>query len=152
MNPGDIHIMISHAQKVAQAYDHTGVKVFRIDALTHGVGGGVDAHAGDTPAGDYRATGLVQTTDADTSATWAAYGPWFVALDDLEGQERSRSRAGIGMHGGGTGLPDPQANRQDLIPTCGCIRIHNHDLATLIVPLVKHALANGLEFLVTVGP
>ena len=156
LKPGDIHVMISHMRKIACGYRKSGDgadKLWIIPALTEGVGGGPDAHAGDTPWGDYQATGIVPTTAADTEETRMAYGPSFISLADLEGQESSRGRAGIGIHGGGTslGTVGSQQPQQPLVPTCGCIRLHNQDLVDRVVPLVRETLHAGRRFIVTVG-
>lgn len=157
LNDGDIHMTISHAAKKAQVWrkgDPAPGPLFEIDALTSGVGGGPDARGGDTPPGDYLARGVIPTTSADSQATWDAYGAFFVELSDMEGQESSRGRAGIGMHGGGTALGPvgSQAPRQAyLCETEGCIRLFNIDLAEKIVPLVRETLHSGHRMIVTVG-
>ena len=156
LKPGDIHVMISHGQKQARAFrkgDVASEHLWDIPALTEGVGGGPDAHAGSTPFGDYAATGIVPTTAADTEETRMAYGSYFISLSDLEGQESSRGRAGIGIHGGGTALGPvgSQMPNQALVPTLGCCRLHNADLVLRVVPLVRETLHAGRRFIVTVG-
>lgn len=57
-------------------------------------------------------------------------------LVDLEDQELRYGRAGIMIHGGGAGNGWPGAwqPRQVLLPTYGCIRMHNEDLKSIYCP------------------
>jgi len=77
---------------------------------------------------------------------------------ELEQQEIKVGRAGIMLHGGGSGCgwpgawaakqavprqpPWPTANfivagQQPLLPTLGCIRLHNVDLRDKVLPLYE---------------
>jgi RHS repeat-associated protein len=53
-----------------------------------------------------------------------AYGP-----NDILKTDDPRGRW---IHGGGTGLPDPQAPRQGWKPTLGCTRMQNEDIQELV--------------------
>jgi hypothetical protein len=53
-----------------------------------------------------------------------AYGPAGAFIDTND----PRGRA---IHGGGTGLPDTQADRQGWVPTMGCTRRQNEDVIKL---------------------
>ena len=56
-----------------------------------------------------------------------AEGHWFIPLADVPG------RVGIGLHGGGTGLPGAlTADRQGWQVTHGCLRLQNEDLARVV--------------------
>jgi lipoprotein-anchoring transpeptidase ErfK/SrfK len=59
-------------------------------------------------------------------------------------------RAGIGIHGGGSGLPAPFAARQGWAKTHGCVRVQNEDL-TKLVKIVKGCLAAGGHVRLTVS-
>jgi hypothetical protein len=59
-----------------------------------------------------------------------AFGWMSFDMVDLEGNEDNSGRAGIMLHGGGSGCGWPGAWReqQTLYPTLGCLRMHNADL------------------------
>lgn len=58
----------------------------------------------------------------------AAYGFHFTPIiDDASGDMTKHGRAGIGIHGGGSDLPDPFAPRQGWEWTFGCLRLQNED-------------------------
>ena len=152
--PSDCHMVVSHAWHSLNVFDGHGKLLFHSSALTSGTGGSVDNTGGDTPFGDYLVTSeIIETLPAEPWDTRAAYGPWFLGLTDLEGQESSRGRAGIGMHGGRQGdyAPDP-TERHLLYPTHGCIRVFDDVLSHKIVPLVRSTQAAGGRVVITVGP
>ena len=147
--PGTIHIVISHSKRTAKAFDSNGKMLWKTVALTDGVNDDVDLPGGDTPMGLWKCGQVMQTTSAEPKHIWNSYGLWFIDLIDLEGQETGRGRAGIGMHGGGTGLYNPLADEQPLIMTHGCVRWKNGDLKKLLVPLVRQTQQNGHTAYVT---
>lgn len=59
-----------------------------------------------------------------------AFGKWFIPVEGVVG------RVGIGIHGGGSGLPDPFAAEQGWVITHGCFRLQNMDLDELVAVLV----------------
>jgi hypothetical protein len=70
-----------------------------------------------------------------------AYG-WMVfdMIDcDVENQEdgeNTNNRSGIALHSGGSSLADPYAPMLSaLVPTLGCLRIHNQHLESNILPI-----------------
>lgn len=73
----------------------------------------------------------------------AAYGCWFIPLIDTHGDEAQHGRAGIGVHGGGSDLPDPFALKQSWEYTYGCLRVQNGDLESVVVPFVKFIQSHG---------
>lgn len=158
LKPEDIHMIVSHAWRTLKCYTGDGRLIFATDALTDGTGdydntGRQDLPSSDTPFGTYRFTGeIIQTRASDSWGTWASYGPWFLGLYDVDGQERSLGRSGIGMHGGRQGkyAPDP-SQRRLLYPTHGCIRVYDDVLEGKILPTVRRALRDGKAF-VTVVP
>lgn len=150
MKPNDIHIVLSHARRTAKAFVPGGKLLWKAAALTEGVADDVDLPGGDTPMGLYKC-GLITKTQPDEPAhIWASYGPWFIDLIDLENQETGRGRAGIGMHGGGTGLANPLADDQPLIATHGCVRWKNGFLRRALIPLVHDVQKQGGTVYVTV--
>lgn len=139
LHDGDFHLVISHARRTMKAFDHTGRLLWTAPALTEGVNDDVDLPGGDTPMGLYKCGKITVTSAHEPKRTWDSYGHLFIDLVELENQEASRGRAGVGIHGGGTGLEDPLAGMQPLLATLGCVRVHNRDLRALIAPLVRAA-------------
>lgn len=158
LKPEDIHMIVSHTWRTLKCYTGEGKLVFSSDALTEGVGdyddtGRQNLPNSDTPFGTYKFTGeIIKTTVEDSFAVWASYGPWFLGLYDVDGQERRVGRAGIGMHGGRQGkyAPDPR-HRRLLYPTHGCIRVYDDILEEKIVPTVRRALRDGRAFVTVVA-
>lgn len=146
----DVHLVVSHAYRTMKAFSAGGRIIWKTPALTEGVADSVDLVGGDTPYGLYRLGEPVQTAKEEPAAIWHAYGPWFMDMQDLENQETGRGRAGIGLHGGGTGLRDPLADEQPLIATHGCVRVHNGFLKARIVPLVQRTQKAGGTVYLTV--
>lgn len=126
MKDGDLHCVISGGK--AAVFNKQQTKLWAFDARTDGVNGpGAEVQGGDTPPGLYRC-GLVTWTRSDEPlATQHAFGPVFVDLEEQQDQERRRGRAGVGIHGGGTGLANPLAPRQGWRVTHGCVRAQNDD-------------------------
>lgn len=86
---------------------------------------------GDTPPGRYRLGDITAIPADDRQAS--AFGPYFIDLIELEGQESRFGRAGIGIHGGGSGLPEAwAARRQGWKVTHGCVRVQNEDLMRVV--------------------
>lgn len=152
---GNIHVVVSHLQKTAQAYDTAGKLLWKIDMLTSGVNGGQSVTGGDTPFGTYLTTGqMTPTTDTDTVATKMAYGPPGTSFIWLQPQAdvTARNEVGIGIHAGGTelGFDGSQQMNQPLVPTLGCLRVHAKDLV-MLNNLVKSEHAKGFHLKITVG-
>jgi hypothetical protein len=60
------------------------------------------------------------------------YGYFFIPIgDDHTGDMSEHGRAGIGIHGGGSDLPNPFAPQQGWEWTYGCLRMQNCDVAML---------------------
>lgn len=112
------------------------------------------------PPGDYGIGAPMQcaTRNADGSVTKhndddQAYGCWFTPLIDSHGNEAEHGRAGIGIHGGGSDLPNPFALQQGWEYTLGCIRLQNEDNENVFVPFVKFIQAHsGIVTLSVVWP
>jgi hypothetical protein len=126
MGTHDLHAIIAGGRLAA--FDREGKAVFTCEARTRGSDGGPDVQGGDTPPGLYKA-GLITWTRRDEPLhIQHSYGPVFIDLVEQEAQEARRGRAGVGHHGGGTGLPNPLAARQGWMPTHGCVRSQNEDV------------------------
>ena len=138
MKPTDYHLVASSVTKRLKAFQGDGKLLFEIDCLCDGQHPNWRASGGDTPPGLYK---LGQVYDDRTvpsvipsDRTAYAYGWITFDMIDLEGNEDNNYRAGICMHGGGTGLGYPYYwdAYQELIPTYGCIRLHNADLVEIL--------------------
>ena len=153
LKTSDIHMIVSHAWRSLKCYSGDGKLLFVTDALTEGVNDDYRLQGGDTPLGTYRFTGeIIKTSTQEPWDTWASYGPYFLGLHDVDGQERILGRAGIGMHGGRQGKYAPDTtHRRLLYPTHGCIRVYDDVITEPIVPAVRLAMRDGKAF-VTVVP
>ena len=139
---GDYHLVMSDVTEQMSAFDSKGTKLWTIPALAKGVAGSDYRYTGaDTPPGIYK-LGVVYC-DIETGNLDPAYGWYTFDMEDLENQETGVGRSGICLHGGGSSAPDPQAPYQPLLPTHGCVRIHNQDLRDRILPLYD----SGVVFL-----
>ena len=82
-----------------------------------------------------------------------AYGCFFTPIYDTDpnGPLKQHGRAGLGIHGGGSDLPDPFALYQGWEWTFGCIRLQNIDNEMIFAPFVKYILQNGGKVALTVA-
>src|SRR5438552_2113498 len=117
VGPKDVHLVfhprISDGLGPMKLFDATGRLKRTIEARGAGSNGpGYDVVSSDTPPGLYLCTDVVPTLASEGDATWASFGPWYVYLEEQEGQESSRGRAGVGLHGGRTGIPGDFTSRQ----------------------------------------
>lgn len=68
-----------------------------------------------------------------------AYGNFYITTGDYRGRD---------IHGGGTGLDDPYEDYQKLIPTYGCLRMHNKDgveLSQMIIDSGNHVVLTVVD-------
>lgn len=120
---------------------------------------------GDTPTGEVIVDGVVdldpnskyvdesgtavdQTFSTNPPKDIKAYGRYFISLKPVAGQflESSKTRSGIGGHGGGTKLGNRAiVSKQNLVATMGCLRFTNQTAAQLYNQ-GKDALNNKREF------
>ncbi|MDX2239090.1 MAG: hypothetical protein NW224_00225 [Leptolyngbyaceae cyanobacterium bins.302] len=157
VKPTDVHVVINDWEGVryvgeAKCYNPKGDVLWTIPALCKGVEGARwDVRNGDTPPGLYRAGVIIQTQPHESAYIWNAYGRWCIDMEEQQGQEAKVGRAGICWHGGGTGCPDPLAPRQQLLPTLGCVRSHNADIHSIVIPTLNKVTANGGTMWITVN-
>ena len=143
----DFHLIFRARSHQLICFDGGGARRWTLDAHGKGVGGSYGNPSGDTPPGLYECERVQRTLASEGDSVWAAYGPWYVWLHELEDQESKRGRAGIGMHGGGSGSPTPLAPKQGWYPTLGCIRLQNEDLPRLVSTIRFSHTQNGRTFL-----
>lgn len=147
MKPGDTHIKVCARAKTATAYDAAGKKLWVLPCLADGQHPNWRDVGGDTPPGLYKlgeayldyyewqdSPGYPPFSRELRSFGWASFD-----MVDLEGNEDDTGRSGIMLHGGGSaeGWPGAWAPWQPLHPTLGCLRMHNHDLHNIVLPLYR---------------
>ena len=69
---------------------------------------------GSLPNGVYTSV----TAEVTDGAYGPAYGTFYITTHDPRARD---------IHGGGSGLPDPNADYQGWVPTYGCLRMQNAD-------------------------
>lgn len=143
MKPGDTYLLVNDRDEDMEAYDHTGKLLWRVRALARGQADNWRSRNADTPPGLYKLGQVYADYEQDPSPTFSnerrAYGWYSFDMIELENQERSVGRAGIMLHGGGSGCgwPGAWAGKQELLPTYGCIRAHNVDLRDKVLPAYR---------------
>ena len=143
---GDHHILVNDAVETARCFNSEGKLLWELPALARGQGSDYEwkLNNTDTPPGLYKVGTVYRDYEIAGAApkfdrTFMAYGWYSLDLVDLEGQETGIGRAGIMLHGGGSGngWPGAWAPMQPLLATHGCIRMHNAHLRDKVVPLLK---------------
>lgn len=151
--PGDLHFVANLKTNTLKCFavesDGRSENRYNVPVRGYGANGpGWSVPGGDTPPGPYRAGSLHEIPESDPQS--AAFGPFFLDLEELNGQEMRYGRAGIGMHGGGSGLADPwHAARQGWQVTHGCLRLQNEDLMR-VMDSIKFIRKRGGEAFITV--
>jgi hypothetical protein len=137
----DFHLIVNDRDEWCRGYDYFGKLLWEVPALARGQGGDYDwlSNGSDTPPGTYK-IGTIYKDYVEGQGIppyrreLMQYGWYSFDLIDLEGQETGIGRAGIMIHGGGSGNGWPGAweSRQQLLPTLGCVRVHNQDLKKIL--------------------
>lgn len=156
LHPNDVHVIINdwETRHVGEAvcYNADGTRRWKIPALCKGTHGPrFDRAHSDTPPGLYLAGVVTVTQSHEPASTWNSYGKYFIDMKEQENQERRYGRAGIGWHGGGSNAPHPLAPKQPLHVTLGCVRSHNEDLETIVVPTLEQVRKRGGSMWITVN-
>jgi hypothetical protein len=152
LKPADIHLVVNDQAETAKIFRGDGTLLATCRALARGQGSDTvwNQRFSDTPPGLYKGGQLYRDFDFDPvdRRETREYGWYSLDLIDLEGQERKNGRSGIMLHGGGKALgwPGAWAPFQPLLPTLGCIRMHNADIRDHIVNYINH----GAEVFVSV--
>ena len=143
---GDSHLVVNDASETMKAFSFEGKLLWEIPCLARGQYSDFEwkIKRSDTPPGLYVLGQLyndyaLHGNKAPYDRTLMAYGWAFYDMVELEDQERSLGRAGIGIHGGGSALgwPGAWAPEQRLLATHGCVRVRNADLIHRILPLYR---------------
>ena len=140
---GDYHLVVNDQSECMKAFNHRGELLFNRPCLARGQHGETEWRIprSDTPPGLYRIGHVYRDYEEPSLVSLRdkmAFGWYSFDMIDLEGQETGIGRAGIMLHGGGSGngWPGAWAEYQDLLRTWGCLRMHNADLKYLVLPLV----------------
>ena len=143
---GDSHLIVNDASERMKAFSFEGKLLWEVDCLARGQGSDFEwkLRNTDTPPGLYKVGTIYRDYEINGDKprydrTLMAYGWYSLDLIELENQEAKYGRAGIMIHGGGSGngWPGAWAPKQSLLPTHGCVRLHNIDLRDKIIPLLK---------------
>jgi hypothetical protein len=143
---GDSHLIVNDASERMKAFSFQGKLLWEVDCLARGQGSDFEwkLRNTDTPPGLYKVGTIYRDYEINGDKprydrTLMAYGWYSLDLIELENQEAKYGRAGIMIHGGGSGngWPGAWAPKQSLLPTHGCVRLHNIDLRDKIIPLLK---------------
>ena len=143
---GDSHLIVNDAFERMKAFSFEGKLLWEVDCLARGQGSDFEwkLRNTDTPPGLYKVGTIYRDYEINGDKprydrTLMAYGWYSLDLIELENQEAKYGRAGIMIHGGGSGngWPGAWAPKQSLLPTHGCVRLHNIDLRDKIIPLLK---------------
>jgi hypothetical protein len=140
---GDYHMVVNDASEIVKMFDHTGKLLFDRPCLARGLYGDREFRvpSSDTPPGLYR-LGTVyrdyENPDQVPLHVKKAFGWVSIDMEELENQEANVGRAGIMLHGGGSGCGWPGAWEpyQALLCTFGCVRMYNQDIKDLVLPKV----------------
>lgn len=140
----DSHIVVNDQTEIAQAFNYAGDQLWEAPALARGQGADNEwrLRGSDTPPGIYQIGTIYRDWENPSGTSLRdrmAYGWYSFDMVDLEGQESRHGRSGIMLHGGGSalGASGAWAERQRLLPTLGCIRMHNIDLRDKVLPLCE---------------
>lgn len=102
---------------------------------------------GDTPFGVYNYVGTQGGTPGWRDPNHPdGFGTGKILLNGVYGEIVDAHRSLIRLHGGGTGLADPYALDQPLLPTQGCVRMKNGEVNSLIDAIKKLPADDPLEF------
>lgn len=130
-----MHWIANAPGQILKGYGPLGIAVWSWPVRNDTVAAGY-YHWGQCPPGDYRLGTPMPLDPPETP-----FGRWYVPLLDVNKLWVRYERDGIGIHGGGSGLPTPFAPRQGWVITEGCFRLQNEDLASFV-----HYMAPGELF------
>lgn len=142
MKPGDYWLKVFDFEykelSSMVCLDSSGKQLWNKECLAKGQISDWSVFSGDTPVGLYK-LGQLWIADKTDITTLLPYGEYCYDMISVVDGEEAVGRSGICYHGGGSnlGFPGCVQPHQKLLPTFGCIRGYNHDLATVIYDLWK---------------
>lgn len=134
--PGDYHLVANDASETIKAFDFAGKKLWELPCLAKGsTGPDWRLNGADTPPGIYKVGQIWR--DRETGQRLPSYGWATLDMISLDGAEDKVGRSEICLHGGGSrlGWEGSWAPYQPLLPTHGCLRMHNQDIWDKVLPL-----------------
>ncbi len=145
VKPGDSYLLVNDRDEDMEAYDHSGKLLWKVPCLARGLGAENEwrRKSTDTPPGLYKLgehyPDYEQNPNPPCSSTALSFGWFSFDMVELENQEAKFGRAGVMLHGGGSGCgwPGAWAAMQHLLPTHGCVRLRNIDLRDKVLPLYR---------------
>jgi hypothetical protein len=146
LKPFDLHIIFNDDSDLLKLFDATGRLVIQCECRNRTVGGDQFGHFGRCPRGEF-------VLGVPVKKKSVPFGFWFTPVLDYANNHAMRDfkREGIGIHGGGSGLPHPMDDFQGWVSTHGCLRVQNVDNQK-IVEFVKAAqVKGGRAYLSVVG-
>jgi len=132
-----MHLEFDSASQRCKAYNDDGTLWEEFAMSDHAVNGPGFGFRGRIARGTYPLGRPVEVHDV-------SMGNFFTPILSVPG------RSGLGIHGGGTGCPEPFAPSQPLLMTLGCLRCHNIDNERLAPELQKRYDA-GEKSEITIG-
>lgn len=146
MTSYDLHMELDGNARTLKLYDAEHKLLLQCEARNRTTANGQYGHDGNCPPGEF-------LLGAPSPRGTVPFGPFFIPILDYDGYQEMRhyGRRGIGLHGGGTGLARPMADRQGWQVTHGCWRVQNEDLQKL-TGIVFSCQEKGGEVFVTVAP
>lgn len=142
MNLGknDLHFSFDPNAERLKLFNTTGM-IFTCECRNRTTNPGQYGFRGFCPPGDF-------ILGAPVPKNTVSFGAWFIPILDEGpgGPMQQNGRAGVGLHGGGSGLAQPLSPHQGFQITHGCLRVQNADLA-MIVKFVHTAQKTGKCFL-----
>lgn len=147
MNPGDLHVVFNGSSRLLKCFlvgSPQPVNIFEchdVGVNDQNITAGEDeyGHLCKCPPG----LGYILGEPQELQPPEPPYGYAFTPIeDDPAGEMLLHGREGIGIHGGGSDLPNPFAPRQGWEWTFGCLRLQNIDNAAF-ASLVESVLKAG---------
>lgn len=155
LKPGDYWLNVLDREtdqlSLMSIYDDQGKLINSLECLAKGQKSDWSLYSGDTPVGLYK-LGQLWIADSDDVTNLLPYGKYCYDMISVVDGEDAVGRSGICLHGGGSNLGYPACtyDYQQLLPTYGCIRAYNKDLATTIYKLWANAQKFGYNVWVSV--
>jgi hypothetical protein len=135
----DLHMLLDAGARKLKLFSARHELVFECEARNRTVANGQLGHNGNCPPGSYM---LGNPSPRGT----VPFGDWFVPILDYDANHtlREHRRSGIGIHGGGSGLPFPFAGQQGWVHSRVLAGSEHADLARLVTLLERCSEDGGV--------
>ena len=147
MSEHDQHWLFDSSTRTLKMFVLGGGLSYRCECRDKATGGPEFGHNGRCPRGEFVLGDPIAKDEP-------AFGPFFIPIEDAPGHSAmaDHGRAGIGLHGGGSGLDHPEAPFQGWVPTHGCLRVQNGALLHIVALVNACHAAGGIARLTVTGP